>query len=175
MIVGPDFVFLHVPRCAGSLMQRVWLPQFGGIYYDHFHGRVPAEGHAHKFTFAIVRNPYDRMMSMWAHWKEVNFMDLPFLKTGDSADCAKQFLLVPEQCNQADFLSLARLDWILHYETLAEEVLNLPFNKARIPLPAAKVNQSIIEWEPMTERFIRAVNASSAADFGKFGYKMRVA
>ena len=107
MIIGPDFVFLHVPRCAGTLMQRVYLPLFGGVYHEPFHGReVPAE-HAHKFTFAIVRNPYQRMMSIWAHWKETNFQNLPFLRDGDSADCAEQFPFVAAQHSQAEFLSAA--------------------------------------------------------------------
>lgn len=175
MIIGPDFVFLHVPRCAGTLMQHMYLPLFGGVYHDPFHGREVPPEHAHKFTFAIVRDPYHRMMSIWAHWKEINFQNLDFLKTGGAAECAERFLSVPEQYTQADFLSLARVDAVLHYETLANEVLSLPFNKKGIPLPAQKVNRSKVRWELMTRRFIGAVNAHSRADFEKFGYEMKAA
>lgn len=171
MIIGPDFVFLHVPRCAGTLMQRVYLPQFGGKFHNPFHGRIVPADHAHKFTFAIVREPYSRMMSLWAHWQIVTTNVFLREQMRDPSECAERFFTGE---SQVEFLSASRIDRVLHYERLAEEVLNLPFNKYEIRLPVEKVNRSKVEWPEMTDRFIKAVNTACREDFEKYGYEMRI-
>ena len=56
MVIGPDFVFLAVPRTASQALTYHFLPKYGGesLGIDDYHRMdVPPE-HAQKFTFAVV-------------------------------------------------------------------------------------------------------------------------
>src|SRR4051812_39230730 len=57
-------IFVHIPKTAGNSVNRV----FGIGWQDHkdlqrYHAELPAELFATYFKFAIVRNPWDRLLS----------------------------------------------------------------------------------------------------------------
>ena len=172
MTIGPNFAFVAIPRTGSTMMAHRFLPQFDGIPMGHHHLRKVPEGHRHKFTFTIVRHPYGRMISCWYHLRR----------------CDQQFgidkITFPEfvhllthhwglgGMNQVDFLRDIRVDKHLRFETLADEVVLLPFNRQKIPLPTIRINAE--ERPPLEQDLppenIRAINEHSAPDFEAFGY-----
>ena len=74
-----DTAFIHIPKCAGTSI-REWLRSEGSFDIMSLEKRdfdlkhptlddIKAHFGRDKFeyTFAVVRNPYDRVVSMWKH------------------------------------------------------------------------------------------------------------
>tara|TARA_Y100000004_G_scaffold193929_1_gene257392 strand:+ start:18695 stop:19330 length:636 start_codon:yes stop_codon:yes gene_type:complete len=87
------FIFIHVPKCAGTSIKRALYPYCDE--YDQFfggHPNVPEENsevHKHStasevkrfatrerwdkyFTFSFVRNPFSRIVSLYKWWQETD-------------------------------------------------------------------------------------------------------
>tara|TARA_A100001037_G_C15106713_1_gene616818 strand:+ start:1065 stop:1700 length:636 start_codon:yes stop_codon:yes gene_type:complete len=87
------FIFIHVPKCAGTSIKRALYPYCDE--YDQFlggHPNVPEENsevHKHStalevkrfatrerwdeyFTFSFVRNPFSRMVSLYKWWQKTD-------------------------------------------------------------------------------------------------------
>jgi len=175
MTIGPSFVFIHVPRTAGTTMARKFLPQFGGELVGKDHERIVPGEHQRKFTFTVVRNPYDRMLSCWYHLRRNDqtrgirdigfpgFMELVMDHWDEGG------------YSQSAFLAEARIDFLARYEAIAEQVLLLPFNTTGILWPSERMNS---ERRPRWEsdigdhpRWARIIEAHSGPDFLRFGYK----
>jgi hypothetical protein len=174
MTVGPNFAFIAIPRTASTAMVHKFLPQFGGQPIGHHHARKVPKGHEHKFTFTVVRNPYDRMLSIWHHLR-VN--DQQF---GIAGMTFPQWMEFMDKhwgwggWNQTRFLEGLRVDAELRYERLADDVEDkLPFNRrlAR-PWPKQRVNAALRKpWrKEITPEYINIINWHSEPDFEEFGY-----
>jgi len=174
MIIAPDFVFLCIPRCASNTM-REWLKRFGGVSHEPHHGRfIPLE-HRHKFTFAIVRNPYDRMLSMWYHTRR-NSPDAEWREM-DVVTFARRCHETEYGMSQRDFLEPAwPLRQIVQYEFLA----TWPYWLGEMPNPwghppAERRNaEDRPPWgaDPnLGVDFIDAVNHHSLRDFDCWNYE----
>jgi hypothetical protein len=83
MVIGIDrkFLFIHVPKCAGESITEVLLrPENGGKQFlgKHFTFRQAADvlgdaiGELH--TFAVVRNPYEQVLSLYEHLRKPLFV-----------------------------------------------------------------------------------------------------
>ena len=180
MVIGPDFVFLAVPRTASQTLTYHFLPKYGGesLGADDYHRMdVPPE-HAHKFTFAVVRNPYDRMLSLWYLIQKFTREDLE--KDGILRDwtpaqfvdwCATQSCVKWQP--QAKLLSAWQVVHVLRFERLEEGLRSLPFVGDEFEMPAIQnstARRNILE--DLTREFVEEVNKHSVKDFIRFGYTM---
>ena len=178
MNIGPDFVFLCVPRTASVSISRHWLPNFGGVdqHSDDYHQRVVPPEHAGKFTFAVVRNPYARVRSLWAFLRSFSSGKFSHLTLSDfpwwlmeREDSETQFN------SQVQFLAHARLDRVILYEDLPGALLGLPFvNAATVPeLPHCNdAPYGRGDWtHGLTRHFFDGVHKFEAASFIEWGYE----
>ena len=137
---------------------------------SHYHRvDVPAE-HAHKFTFAVVRNPYDRMMSMWRYLKTFTSGLPDGLVLDTPADVVRFCLGMPEGTqwwSQARMLSVSRIDAVLRYETIEDGLRELPFVTTWHPLPWTNETYGDTYQSP---EFIALVNEFERDSFEQFGY-----
>lgn len=176
MVVAPAFVYLAIPRTATNTM-KLFLSVFGGVRHGDPHEPVVPKEFSDRFTFSVVRNPYDRMLSCWHHLCEHDYVhrgtriretDFPeFLRLQDS-DWGV------EGKSQSEFLSKSRVDLVLRYESLADDVLSLPFNLNKTPWPDERLNSSSRPfWEEELRQnpdWARLVETHSEKDFSAYGY-----
>jgi hypothetical protein len=178
MVAGPDFVYVAVPRTASIAIARFWLPLYGGAELPRGHHRreVPPE-HDGKFTWAVVRNPYERMLSLWR---------LFYLRRSKEAfgDFLRHCINRPDRkvlMNQSRFLELARIDQVVRYEHLAADLGALPFveqwhpvpreNTSEKPYPERRLRCPLPREHCWTAEERRLVEEHSWEDFSHFGYE----
>jgi len=180
MVIGPNFVFLAIARTASQMMTYHFLPPYGGVSLgiDSYHRMdVPME-HVDKFTFSVVRNPYDRMLSLWYLIQMFDRSALlldNILKDWTPAEfvmwCATQTR--ENWQSQTTLLLRARVDQVLRFENLEADLRSLPFvNDFKMPLVYNAMDRPPVESD-LTPEFIAAVNVHSEMDFIRFGYEIR--
>lgn len=137
-------IFLHVPKTGGtsikSIFERVtpcWIPDWH-MTEDEFIKLVPDYNDYFKFSF--VRNPWDRMVSMF-YFRKYNIEKISKEKT------FKQWVLENEYTHERDILSQfsflkGSINFIGKYENL-EKDLHILFEILKLNLPnIPKLNQS---------------------------------
>ena len=74
MSVSKDFVVIHIPRTGGSSVAST-LPKAGWHHKTALHQKTRLGDQAYDdcFSFAFVRNPWDRLYSIWKRGKSTNF------------------------------------------------------------------------------------------------------
>ncbi len=182
MTIGPDFVYLAIPRTASQTLTHHFLPKYGGVMLaaaEYHRMDVPLK-HADKFTFTVVRNPYDRMLSLWRFMKK--FSDATRRKVSmwsgmtpaEFASWCREYRdAAPQWKSQSEFLSRARVDRALKFEDLEVGLRSLPFvDEFEMPLVHGATKRPPIE-DDLTPEFVAAVNGHSGPDFERFGYEMR--
>ena len=173
MVIGPDFVFVAVPRTASVLMAERFLPQFAGREFGRHHEVVIPAKDRKKFTFAVVRNPYDRMLSKYHfHRQKPGASHHDRANESTAAEMVDLFAgLDYRHRSMTEFLEGVNCNMILRWENLAEEIHGLPF-VGRAQLPSKRINTvRRPHWtEEATPEFIAAVNQHSAPDFERYGY-----
>ena len=74
------FVFVHVPKTGGSSVIETLFPELigrWGSYRSHFlPEEYPARVWREYFTFSFIRNPWDRMVSLYHYWCDGEYLDL---------------------------------------------------------------------------------------------------
>jgi len=173
MTVGPDFAFIAVPRTASTVMATLFLPQFGGRSDGrNHHARFVLPGHAHLFRFAVVRNPYDRMLSIYHHLAEAdrtyNIREMAFPQWMDFMEKHWGF----GGWNQTRFLEGTGVQQILRFEQIETDVLSLPFNTEGIAWPTERQNISRRKplSEELTDEYREIIYRHSEPDFERFEY-----
>ena len=83
---GEDFIFIHIPRTGGtsivsSLIKQKLIPKSQYNYVvDHL--RVPQGIDCDEFVFSFVRNPFDRIVSIFKWLDSGVHKKSPYRKTG---------------------------------------------------------------------------------------------
>lgn len=177
MVIGPDYVFLAVPRTASYWMVRRFLPLFGGQYQHPHHGRIVPTTQQQKFTFAVVRNPYDRMLSIYHHLVQCD------ITYNISAMTFPRFMEFVQQhwglgaWPQTEFLSSARIDTVVRFETLKDDLAALPpfqidfqakWRKAGKPLNTSTRD---LPWRDEALQYEAIIWEHSRDDFEEYGYQ----
>lgn len=84
MVIGfrKNFLFIHIPKCAGESIRELLLAPAngGGQFLQKHRGYAEAErvlgDEIRRFTvFAVVRNPYDQVLSFYEHLRKPLVMD----------------------------------------------------------------------------------------------------
>lgn len=79
-----DITFFHASKCAGSSVET-WLKTYaGGDVYDNDMRHLTPSQLSHLFpegfgwSFCVVRNPWDRMVSWYKYFRNIRNLDLSF-------------------------------------------------------------------------------------------------
>ena len=66
MILGPDWVFVSVPKCATHSLYELLTARYGGIQNEGaYHQNMIPREHRDKPVFTCVRSPWTRTVSAW--------------------------------------------------------------------------------------------------------------
>lgn len=74
MIVGNNFVFIHIPKCAGKYIEKQLLDQNIGKFVSGIHSpafEIPQD-HKNKKIIASIRNPWEWYVSLYFFLKQYN-------------------------------------------------------------------------------------------------------
>jgi len=108
MIIGPDFIFIHVPKCAGSSFCKMMLKRHGLKETGNPHSTardIPVELRESHFIFGFMRDPVKQAVSNFVYhtssWKhnfdsEMTFEDwCEWRWGGKEQDWASKWILNP--------------------------------------------------------------------------------
>lgn len=201
-----DVVFLWIPKTAGTSLFKMLdcplyhtlqgvkcgFPQRGTVTFGHMdYARLIEEGHVSRdfagraFTFAVVRDPYDRVISLYHYLREMNRVkgDLSFqefiqgIHDGRVNDIGIHNGKGWSHCNpQVRWMKDVRVDRIIRFEELSGEMPDLG-ERIGIPgLTLPHLNKSgrdrTIDYFEDPE-VLQIVSDFYKEDFEAFGYPMR--
>lgn len=178
-----NYVYVSLPKTASQAMIQFLREGYGGKV------RPPGPVKKDKFVFSVVRNPYERCVSLWlatctrprdrygytAHGETVESLIRWFVDQGPK----KEGLSVGDDLSKTlcDVLGDTALDMVLRFEDLQNEVKKLPFydrSKGSVPVVNRKSTGGRLSFEEyLLPSTIDAINQWCQKDFEKFGYEMR--
>lgn len=186
-IYSPEYgyIFNLMPSTASRSVRLVLQVCYRGQIHRNQHSRL----HRHGFThYGIIRNPYHRMLSLWASRTDVDPKTPPY----------HEFLNNTGRDKRWRFYSQSRyykrnlfLNHAIRFENIDEEFSRLPFVKKAIHIP------TIAEWKALSvffgsdmargersrvnfnevysdKRNVKALLDHSGKDFERFGYSTEV-
>lgn len=183
MIIGPNYVFIAVPRTA-SMSIAAWLvAEHGGVWHgDHHDTDIPPE-HQGKHVFAVVRNPLTRLPSLHRYVRDVFWANEIWRSSAEAATWRALGMPFDSEletfvdwaatqrghqwCSQDEMLSKAPPDEVFRFEDLPGCLRHLPFVSGSVQLP--KLGETG-RAPALTATEIRSIVNHSAADFERFGY-----
>ena len=181
---GFRFVFVSTPRCCTETMYTVLQDRYGGVRVSTLaHDNYIPQQYREWFTFSIIRNPFDRAVSLWAWFRRYPRV-MAALGADKSFDAFAAWLagegtvIRPGQSYaampQAQYLWLAPVCWntLLRFELLEAELQRLSFWKRGTPLP----HKHKTDHKPYRDYYGRAetvdaVRRWAGRDFDLYGYE----
>jgi hypothetical protein len=179
MVVGPDYVYIAMPRAASQSMWW-WLAEFhdGEVVPNRYHTSDIPEKHKGKRVFTVVRNPYDRLCSLYAlaqsFWPFEKYINV----RQTNGMTLAQFVywcndrLETKWRSQAEILGRLEAE-VLRFEDLPH-CLGGVFpgnNVSQFPrIGASLVTPGVRQYWLREFNARRAVEEHSAEDFVRFGY-----
>lgn len=209
---GRRYIFIHIPKTGGTAMtlalegramrddvivadtpkgrarrQRVRDVAAAGRIWKHatladIDGLASEDEVATFFTFTLVRNPWDRMVSYY-HWLRDQTFAHPAVTLARATDFAGFLKNPATQASLAahpyasyvtDGVGRERCDLFLRLERLAEEAgpLEAHLGFRLPPLPVVNASGRARDWRPYyTDDCAAIVAAVCAADIARFGYR----
>jgi hypothetical protein len=78
MKVG-EGVFIHIPKTAGTSIS-FWFKKniHDVIFRNTVHVSLSNIKYSYDFSICVVRNPWDRIVSLWAFWNKLKKENIPF-------------------------------------------------------------------------------------------------
>ncbi len=162
MIAGSDYVFGGIQK-TGTLAMRRWLQEhYGGKRIGPYHSFYVPPPHDEKFRFLTIRNPYDRMRSLWRVTRERD----DWLSFEHMCRHYHEFAL-----GQSQIVDRFKPDMVLRNEDLANEVKRLPFyNQESIEPGIMRPTDAKFPKYKLTEEDRAVVREVYRADFEALGY-----
>jgi len=175
MVIGPDYVYIALPRTASQSM-AAWLCEHhgGAVDNDLYHSAAVPEEHSKKLAFTIVRDPYRRMASLYRVMVQ-KFWPEPDQQVAETvgmtmAQFVRWCIGRPETqwWPQAKILAA----WqgpitMLCFENLPDGLTDLPQSHGAFPHIGAT------EPGPIEPEAIGAINEHSRLDFERLGFEMK--
>jgi len=175
------YVFVNLTKCASQSLRAILVDHFDGKprLGTHHMNDVP-HGYRNFFTFACVRNPYDRAISLWYSMlytrpddrygfrKHCGSIELvPFLKWLNSVEPYNALMF-----SQYGWLRDISMSMVLRFENLDEEVKRLPFWRDDVKLERRNASKGRKPWQDyMTDEVVNLINVWARDDFSHFGYE----
>ena len=186
-------VFVDIPKTGSRSIMITLRAQYGGTSIGKNHARSIPQQYKDYFKFCVVRNPYERMCSLY--WSLCRRRDdtksyRKMLKEQNLSLSLEGFLtLIKSNSGKAlyfpqyKFVENNNMDTILRFENLNEEFNMLPFIKAPHKLPhsnSTTINRNKVStpdprphWrELVTAQAAEIINERYAKDFEMFNYEM---
>ena len=140
LLKDPDCVLIHIPKSAGTSIRRgVWKGNYDGPVF----GPLPKQFDVY-FKFAFVRNPFDRLLSIWRMFsggtsetvsKDVGWTPNPALTVNDILDIVCDERVIYDERRSSfeerikhhaipmthEFNALSEADFIGRYETIDKD------------------------------------------------------
>jgi hypothetical protein len=177
IIKEPKSIFIHVPKTAGSSISN-WLESYVcNAKDDYIHADASYYNKPDHFTFACVRNPYDRVVSAYffamKHYK-LKCSFLVFLKSGPKSPI-KTKNWEPMKVKvywRSQSILVEGCDLIMRYENLEEDFVQIQdFYNVYVPLPIINTTEHKHYSHYYDEECYDIVTEMFETDLKEFGYK----
>lgn len=179
MVIGPNYVYIALPRTASQSMTSWLCEHHGGVLRgDLYHTAEIPPAHRDKYTFTTVRDPYQRMASLFRLVAQKFWTDPDEQMEETVGMTMAEFVhwcvsrSQPQWWPQTAILEGCRIDEILRYELLPGCLHWLPW----LPPRRSSTFPHIDETEPGLIRAaaIQAINEHSEMDFDAYGYRKQL-
>ncbi|QDT41053.1 hypothetical protein Pan241w_11120 [Gimesia alba] len=166
MLVNHDiqFTFIHAGKCAGIALSQWLLNHYDFEYYGDPDAKIPGTKIVERHRFVIpdelkgykvitsVREPFARWESFYLYQNLVMGFDIPFGQfTRERLDWISK---------QSEYTCQA--DYVLRVESLAEDVLKLPFVKQPVPeIPRLNVSRDQARYDEIRSRIVWTIELRS--------------
>lgn len=156
------FVFTAIPKTGTRSVYDLCIKRYE-FHKLQEHLNVVPKNFEHYKKFTIVRNPYDRFISLWwstcmrsSSQKSKNSAGMSIknaLQGKTTPHDLLEYMMHYEKSDngpgrlfstQYDYLKHTRFDYILHTENLSREIYNIPFVDPDIEMPV--INSSKVVW-----------------------------
>lgn len=178
-----NMLFIHVPKCAGTSMEKCdWIQRGGHKRYAMFEQEKSINKNT--FSFGFVRNPYDRMVSLF-HSARSNTVAWPKVPPDFNRYIRMIWedgkYVLPHERTQTHFLMDIEgnigVSYVGHFENLKDD---WEYVCAKVGAPKEDAELKWMNrnkhapWEEIVNNeSIRIINRMYRCDFINFNYPMR--
>lgn len=171
-------IFFHNPKTAGSSINLWFTTNIPGSRHVEPQHIMPRYiDHAGYWTFCVVRNPWDRWVSWWNHWKtlgdriDASFEEytLKYYNNEYAGLTGGQYSYLSPQVAFSDYS-----DCVLRYENLSNDFRMIQEKlNCYATLPMRNVGENRLPYQQYytSNELIETIGNFCAKDIEKFGYK----
>jgi len=170
------FVYVSVTKSGSSSVAKHLLDNFGGGHIGQPKVVIPSQ-YQDYYSFLVVRNPYERMVSWWWAICKANndrYGHKQQLRKAGLTESLFDFLTLWSTGNfsQAVYLtSNKKIDKTIKLENIQDEFNTLPFVTSALPLPKINTHERPC-WQSLLDiESGRLINTEYEDDFKLFNYK----